>query len=640
MVKLFHISLLVTIATILLSNSIVLDNAFAEELDLNLLSVFDPTLSGEVPLGVGTIFIDEIGTTYLTNHPHGGVKVYDSNGNLQLFIDANDSEITPGSGLNALTVDNDGNIYLGEAGGGRVLLFDSVGGLLDIIGPTVPGLGTLGIVDGVEIADDGTLYVSAGSDVQSFDSEFNLIAEFPNSFGVINLDNLGNVVVYNRNAETLTTFSSDGTVLDVIPISTPPGNILFTDVEIDENDNIFLMNKSSIDSCIFMFDPTGFLLQTFCEDTEDQFGFYDFNFMSEIEFGNGGHVYVLDGFEILELTFDNVWCGTLESEYDNVMIGTENDDVLKGTSGNDALIGLGGNDNLIGKSGNDCILGGDGNDVIKGSKGNDLIDAGNGDDNVRGAKGNDIIFGQGGNDVIFGDKGQDIVYGGNGNDELRGGAGNDEIFGQDGDDKLIGDKGDDVLKGNDGNDNVNGGKGNDTLFGNFGDDILNGGKNNDACEEGFGSDTLIKCETVAPLTADLLGEIFLGTAVAGYPYSFDVESENLGPDPIDNLIFSQILPNELEFNLDETIDNNDYLEYDLEFQTIPVGTTSYELKIIVTGEIIISYIAIDISADVAADAQPQTISVTSTVTTIHPNFVDPNESNNSSTEELNIIVFP
>ena len=603
-------------------------DVFAEELDLNILDRFNPAPPGEISTSIGTFHVDEVGTIYLTTHAQGGVKVFDPNGNLLLFIDANDSEINSRSGLNAITVDNDGNIYVGEAiGSGRVLIFNPSGVLLDII--------ETGGVGGIEIADDGTLYVTSGNVVRSFDSDLNPIATF-SSFGVIGLDNSGNVVVFDRFTETLTTFSSDGTVLDVLAIPTPPGFTTFIDVDIDENDNIFLLDKFS---CLHMFDPTGLPLQKFCGDTEYQFGFYEFNFISTLEFGNGDHVYVHDGTEILELTFDNVWCDILEEEFDNVIIGTENDDVLKGTSGNDVIIGLGGNDNLVGKSGDDCILGGDGDDTIKGSRGDDRVDAGDGNDTVKGNKGNDTIFGSAGIDTILGGSGDDIIDGNENDDVLKGGNGNDTIFGGTGNDSIFGNKGSDVLKGNDDNDVVKGGSGDDTIFGNLGDDTLNGGKGTDACEEGFGSDTLIKCETVAPLTADLFSEIFLSSAVAGFPSSFEVETVNFGPDPIDNLIFSQILPNELEFNLDETIDNNDS-EYDLEFQTIPVGATSYELKIIVTSEIIIPYVTIEVSIDVASDAQPQTIFVTSTVTTIHPNFVDPNESNNSSTEELDILVFP
>ncbi|HEY7803959.1 MAG TPA: calcium-binding protein, partial [Orrella sp.] len=64
---------------------------------------------------------------------------------------------------------------------------------------------------------------------------------------------------------------------------------------------------------------------------------------------------------------------TLNSAFDQVLVGGEENDTLIGGDGNDSLDGRGGNDYLDGGNGNDRLFGGTGNDYLVGSFGNDEL---------------------------------------------------------------------------------------------------------------------------------------------------------------------------------------------------------------------------------------------------------------------------
>lgn len=233
------------------------------------------------------------------------------------------------------------------------------------------------------------------------------------------------------------------------------------------------------------------------------------------------------------------FCGRAESDFANVIYGTEGNDHIKGTNYDDLIIGLGGNDKIHGKKGNDCIIGGNGNDKIWGGDGDDFIEGNAGNDQIHGQKGNDTLIGGDGDDKIYGgqdndtidagtgndrvhaNQGNDTITGGDGNDwigagigddTVNAGAGNDKIFGRPGNDILNGDAGDDYIhggqgddtaKGSDGKDKILGDQGHDTLNGDNGDDTIHGGQGNDdidggantdRCNGAQGSNTIVNCE--------------------------------------------------------------------------------------------------------------------------------------------------
>ncbi|WKT58384.1 hypothetical protein QVH35_02860 [Candidatus Nitrosotenuis chungbukensis] len=241
------------------------------------------------------------------------------------------------------------------------------------------------------------------------------------------------------------------------------------------------------------------------------------------------------------------FCGRAESDFVNVIYGTEGKDNIKGTNQDDLIFGLGGDDKISGKDGNDCIVGGDGNDKIWGGKGNDGIEGntgndylygqdgtdtitgGDGDDKIWGGKGNDTLDGNGGKDQIHGQQGTDTITGGDGDDKIWGGQDNDTINAGDGNDRVNANQGEDNVIGGDGhdwisagigNDVVNaglgddkifGGPGNDNLFGEAGNDIihggqgndlLNGGPNNDQCNGAQGTNTFVDCESQKPMNEE------------------------------------------------------------------------------------------------------------------------------------------
>jgi Ca2+-binding RTX toxin-like protein len=257
----------------------------------------------------------------------------------------------------------------------------------------------------------------------------------------------------------------------------------------------------------------------------------------------------------------DMFCGRLESEFDNVLFGTnanetltgtEKDDLIRGWGGNDTIYGLAGNDCLKGDNGADMIWGGDGDDGVRGGNGPDLLhgDAGNdivnghaGADKAWGGDGNDTVLGETGEDRLIGDSGNDMMWGGgsddkmlgeDGNDKMYGDAGRDRVFGMTGDDHIwgsagndtlvgsagmdmvIGDSGsdmmwggaeDDVLfagaghdmvVGDEGNDKMYGEGGNDKLFDAQGDDHHDGGPSRDECHDSVGSNTFVSCEEESP----------------------------------------------------------------------------------------------------------------------------------------------
>ncbi|TBR08366.1 MAG: DUF11 domain-containing protein [Candidatus Nitrosotenuis sp.] len=184
------------------------------------------------------------------------------------------------------------------------------------------------------------------------------------------------------------------------------------------------------------------------------------------------------------------FCGRAESDFANVIYGTEGKDNIKGTNQDDLVFGLGGDDKISGKDGNDCIIGGDGNDKIWGGKGNDGIEGNAGNDYLYGQDGNDTITGGDGDDKIWGGKGIDTLDGNGGKDQIHGQQGNDTITGGDGDDKIWGGQDNDTINADAGNDRVNANQGDDNIVGGDGNDWINAGIGNDVVNAGLGDDKI------------------------------------------------------------------------------------------------------------------------------------------------------
>lgn len=142
-------------------------------------------------------------------------------------------------------------------------------------------------------------------------------------------------------------------------------------------------------------------------------------------------------------------------------VGTQQDDVILGSEARDHLYGHGGDDDIRAAGGSDAVFGGTGDDFLSGGRGDD---------------------------EVFGDDGNDQIFGNAGNDKLKGGSGQNKIFGQSGDDTLFGGRNADLLSGGFGDDQIFGTKGRDTLFGDDGNDLLNGGGDDDQMTGGDGAD--------------------------------------------------------------------------------------------------------------------------------------------------------
>jgi Ca2+-binding RTX toxin-like protein len=148
---------------------------------------------------------------------------------------------------------------------------------------------------------------------------------------------------------------------------------------------------------------------------------------------------------------------------DDVLTGGSANDILAGGDGNDRLTGNAGNDTLHGGAGADILLGGLGNDIYIVETGDTVTEATNaGTDTVWSAvtwtlganvenltltgttaingTGNgaaNALIGNAAANVLNGGGGNDMLVGGLGNDTLNGGAGSDAMFGGAGNDTYV-----------------------------------------------------------------------------------------------------------------------------------------------------------------------------------------------------------
>jgi Ca2+-binding RTX toxin-like protein len=167
------------------------------------------------------------------------------------------------------------------------------------------------------------------------------------------------------------------------------------------------------------------------------------------------------------------------SNFNDLVIGTDNAETISGLDGDDQLFGNGGNDTLFGGNGNDLLVGGTGLDTYFGGEGNDTMvntadanffDGGNGLDLVDYSLSTtavkvDLSTGLGSWGDAEGDRYVSVehVLGGSGNDTIIGGASGNSLNGKAGNDTIIGNGGNDTLVGGQGADTLTGGAGFDTF---------------------------------------------------------------------------------------------------------------------------------------------------------------------------------
>jgi Ca2+-binding RTX toxin-like protein len=107
-------------------------------------------------------------------------------------------------------------------------------------------------------------------------------------------------------------------------------------------------------------------------------------------------------------TYDSI-DNAIGSNFDDILVGTEETNLLNGVAGNDILKGAGGSDTLFGGFGEDALLGGDDSDLLFGDAGNDTLTGGEGHDRLDGGADVDSLTGGIGNDTYVVDNAADVV---------------------------------------------------------------------------------------------------------------------------------------------------------------------------------------------------------------------------------------
>jgi Ca2+-binding RTX toxin-like protein len=460
------------------------------------------------------------GTVWIADYGNGKVRSYALTGS---EIDAWDA---PGGfdGVLGLAL-TDTHVYTTEEGGNRVQKFTFDGAPVASWGSGGTGDGQFDHPNGIDVADDGTVYVADTENgrVQFFTAEGTFLGKWTPA-GPPRDVAAANGVVYVSGEGYVEKYGATGTLLGGWY---PPGGITYFGVAADGAGNVYA--TSQVGTSIYrLLDPV----------------FASCNGTLPTVFGTGGPD-VLDGTG----GADVIGGAGGDDEItgyggDDVLCGGPGNDLLKGGQGNDTLIGDDGNDNLRGAAGDDTLLGGAGSDrllpeagegVADGGPGSDLVDyramvakpgpgadpAGSvavdlaagtatltrngttetvvlravekaygtfgGDDDLRGDARRNVLKGFGGIDRLDGRDGDDDVIGGTEPDVLLGGPGDDLVKGQAHDDLLDGGDGKDVLRGGPGTDELIGGAGDDRLYGGLkrdtaaDADVLRGQAGEDLC---------------------------------------------------------------------------------------------------------------------------------------------------------------
>jgi Ca2+-binding RTX toxin-like protein len=347
--------------------------------------------------------------------------------------------------------------------------YDGFSVLLNVIAPIKAGINEVVIA----IADTGDSVLDSGLFVGNVaGSSFNVAGSFVEVNGTSGADlittNLAPQLVTLGGGQDTVTGTAEGFDGDLIDGFGDDDTLVFTGSEFGAN-NVQITQGSAILDIDSDKDGTAETKLTLQGD------FSAATFAFDVEDGN------------TKITAQGV---VLESDENQVLVGTAGSDTLTGSTGNDTISGLDGDDLISGGGGNDELAGGTGNDVVNGGTGNDNMGGGLGNDTMDGGTGNDTMGAGFGNDNMLGGEGNDGVFGGAGNDSIIGGAGNDNMAGSFGDDTVLGSSGNDDMGGGAGKDTMNGGSGNDSMGGGEGRDVMNGGGGNDFIAGGLGNDLL------------------------------------------------------------------------------------------------------------------------------------------------------
>lgn len=116
--------------------------------------------------------------------------------------------------------------------------------------------------------------------------------------------------------------------------------------------------------------------------------------------------------------------------------GTRGRDLIRGETGEDTLLGRRGSDCLDAGLDNDWVEAAQGDDSIDAGNGHDRVWGGPGADSIDGQGNRDTIHGEEGDDSLYGGFDDDHLVGGKGDDTLQGNTGLDHFEGEGGDDYI------------------------------------------------------------------------------------------------------------------------------------------------------------------------------------------------------------
>ena len=191
----------------------------------------------------------------------------------------------------ALAVATDGTYYVGESGVHRVQRFSATGEFITQWGSRSNAAGGFTFPSGVAVASDGTVVVAdtgtllfnqlgfENNRVQSFDSDGRYLSswgahgsedgEFNSPRGIA-LDSADNVYVADHSNNRVQKFNSSGQFVTKMGTGGPGALFLPTDVAVDGNDRVYVVESNSTGPTIFGADAS-FLLSWTLKDSEGVF---------------------------------------------------------------------------------------------------------------------------------------------------------------------------------------------------------------------------------------------------------------------------------------------------------------------------------------------------------------------------------
>lgn len=240
---------------------------------------------GEFDRPIGLAIDESSGKIYIVDSMNHRIQVFDTLGN---YISTFGSK---GMGLNemevpvGIAVNTAGEIYVSDVYYNRIQVFDSTGHCIRAIGkknmwgdPIVGSdLGEFMSPVGIDVDSDGNLYVadqgnariqvldSMGNAIKSFGSYGTGVGQFINPYGVA-VDSQKNIYVADYSNSRVQKFDSNGVFLFSIGAVNALGNPVWSntdggftgpiDLKVDDNDNIYVVDRNSGDVEKFKNDGT------------------------------------------------------------------------------------------------------------------------------------------------------------------------------------------------------------------------------------------------------------------------------------------------------------------------------------------------------------------------------------------------